>query len=179
MPREAPWMPGAGARGFGDWLVVEGPQGVPTPTTGLLQPERKTLVEKPGRQPASELAWGPAGRLLFVLLWRFLPWREGCAGEPGPPWDPRFGAAGHHIVRMLAQPVGRPVGEDMRLLEVAPPAPIKPSDEDAHHTSSTTSQQTQGQGHSPGAPPQFLTLRNDQVLLPSGTTLEGSFVTQH
>ena len=54
--------------------------------------------------------------------------------RPGPPWDRRSGAAGLHIVRMLLQPVGRPVGEDMRLLEAAPPAPVKSSDEDAPAT---------------------------------------------
>ena len=32
------------------------------------------------------------------------------------------------------QPVRRPVGEDVRLLEAAPPAPVKSSDEDASAT---------------------------------------------
>lgn len=111
-----------------------GPRACPPQTAGLLQPETKTLVEKAGRQPASELARGPPA----TWCWCF------CAGpsrgewdaleRPGPPWDPHSGAAGLHIMRMLVQPVGRPVGEDMRLLEAAPPAPVKPSDEDTPAT---------------------------------------------
>lgn len=123
LPREAPWTPGPGARGLGDWLVVEGPQSMPTPTTGLLQPETKTLVEKPGRQPASERAWGPGGCLAFVLLCRSLPWRAGCAGEAGSSLgsSPR-GSRPPHCEDARAA-CGEARDEDMRLLEVAPPAP--------------------------------------------------------
>ena len=107
LPREAPWTPGPGARGLGDWLVVEGPQSMPTPTTGLLQPETKTLVEEPGRQPASEPARGPGAAWPLCFCVGPSPGERDVLERPAPPWDPRPGAAGRHIVRMLAQPVGR------------------------------------------------------------------------
>lgn len=123
LPREAPWIPGPGARGLGDWLVVEGHQGMSTPTTGLLQPETKTLAEKPGRQPASELARGPGGRLVFVLLCRSLPWRAGCAGEAGSSLGPSLRCSWPPRCEDAHAACGEARGEDTRLLEVASPAP--------------------------------------------------------
>ena len=105
----------------------------PKPLVSCNQRQRPWWRRQGSSQPPS---W-PGGPLA-AWWWCF------CAGpshgewdaleRPGPPWDARSGAAGLHIVRMLVQPVRRPVGEDVRLLEAAPPAHVKSSYEDAPAT---------------------------------------------
>lgn len=166
------------SRGFGDWLVVE--------ATRHAHPNHWSPAAR-GRPwwrsraaAGSELARGPSAACCLCFCGGILPWREDALEEPGPPGDPTLKGSGHHIVRMLAQPVGKAVGGDVEALGGGSHSPVKPSDEDTTpHLKYNLTQQTQGQGHSPRAPPQFLTLRNDHMLCHMNPLHGRPFVTQH